>query len=90
MADGNFIPIVKKKYVEKEKELSFKDMEVGETFIAMVCGVKFLGMLIEKSDTGEYYVLDLSAPTCSSDLGFFYELEECELLYMQQISIEEL
>ena len=90
MADGNFLPIVKKKYVEKGKELSFKDMEVGETFIAMVCGEKFLGMFIEKSGTGEYYVLDLSAPPCSSDLGIFYELEECELLYMQQICIEEL
>ena len=89
MADGNFLPIVKKKYIEEGKELSFKNMKVGETFIATVCGEKFLGMLIEKSDTGEYYVLDLSAP-CGSDLGFFYELEECTILYMQQICIEEL
>ena len=89
MADGNFKPIVKKKYVEKGKELSFKDMEVGETFIATVCGEKFLGMLIKESDTRECYVLDLSAPP-SSDLGFFYELEECTILYMQQICIEEL
>lgn len=93
MADGNFLPIVKKKYIEKGKELSFENVQIGETFIASVDGIKFLGMLIMNGETDEVFVLNLSAPLSggsNSNLGVFYIIEECKLLYMQQICIEEL